>query len=375
MTRPTENPMRFPASDYVRPALTLTRQAAISPDLEVIARCDEAEQLIDHLGRGELDADGTLRLLASAAWIERADADMCRRFERWGDLEPRLHRVVETMDRDAVHAAIGRFSVDAWLERLRALHMAVGGMPGELDEEAEAEELIDALDDGQLAFIVAARRGVYNRDVENDLARCTDVLGDHAELFVSASGYIQAVAATFVRDVDERPDLFVTAAKFALLLDELEEFERMLSGEEQPAAAAPGLGAALPLAARSTRAAADATLSTPVAMAALVEDGRPRTMRFTSPDGRFSAAAVFPAQPQPRSRVWFEFADARGRPAPAMLGRIAGFAGQRCRIGLDAYSQVVAVFRVADVLHVPEVQHAFRVDDTAWRLAGSSEES
>lgn len=369
MTHPSDQPTPPPqASEFVRPSLALTRDGLIEAEGEVIARCDELEELIEHRRAGGLDSRGVLRLLASIAWLERVRPVLRDRFARSAELKTACAQVVDELRVEEVEEALRCIDVPAWLERLRRIEDDIGDVSREIDDEAAV--LLEALDDADLAAIVASRLGVNVEPLRDELFRCNIVVEDHADLLTGASGYAQAVAAGFREDIDpdgtEEAFLFASTAKFIAVLDACERFERELLGEREreqsvrePLGEPVGKSAEVPV--------ETAVEASGLLLAARGVAARNDTIeRFQSPDGGFQAFLALPGKRDPRAEVEMEFVTGDDAPASALLGQLVLFCDQRCRIGVNYSGEVVARFPITAVVRVLAEERALVVGDTTW---------
>jgi hypothetical protein len=359
--------------EFVRPGLALTREGLIDPEGEVIARCDELEELIEHRRAGRLDSRGLLRLLATIGWLDRVRPALRERFGRWSELSATIREVTASLQPAEVASALRCIDVPTWLERLRQIEADVSDVTRDIDTEAIV--LIEALDDADLAVIVAARCSVFDETLHDDLLRCNLVVEDHADLLTGASGFVQAVAGGFRDDLSpdsgEEALLHASTAKFVAVLDACEEAERSLDAdldvrrllqpssrddlveqgegepEQEPTRELVGASGRL-LAARGMETRND-----------VIE-------KFQSPDGAFRALLPLSGKRDPHAEVEMEFVTRDDAPASVLLGHLAVFCGARCRIGVNYSGEVVARFPVIELTRFLADERVLKVGATTW---------
>src|SRR5262249_7297041 len=118
----------------------------------------------------------------------------------------------------------------AWLQDARALEGSYEDVLDPADRAAWAERVLADVDDADLVLHAAGRCGVADADLERDLEASAAWLVGHADSFLAAGAWVQAVGQALRPDLAAAdPGLGRTADKYVVLLDALEAAEAELS--------------------------------------------------------------------------------------------------------------------------------------------------
>jgi hypothetical protein len=203
---------------------------------------------------------------------------------------------VQGHGRAAATAALDVLTPEGWLAEARQFLGDSEIEPDPAELTARAVALLADLDEANLAVWAARALGVSpGPDLEESLGACAVWLEEHADVFLHAGFYVQAVGLGLRPDLPAVDlDLAWTADKYVILLDHLEEAEAELSLAGKP------LEPALLEAARRRflrPVAAWLPPLRPVVLAAAARPGdrpQPRLLRWRSPDRRWQASLVLP---------------------------------------------------------------------------------
>jgi len=340
---------------YIRHNLAATRDGIPDAAAEVACWLDRLADALREAGpEVTVDAPGPQEAydcLALAAKLQRVRPEL---IEELGGVEE-LQRAGVMLDghgAELARRALRVLNPDVWLEAAREFDRS---LDDPLDESAEIEgavELIEDLDDGELVLAAARCFGVADADVEAGVERCVDWLCRHADVFLAASVYVQAVGLALRPDLESQDyDLAATALKFAALLDAAEAAEADLTlAHVQPLSGAvvQGLYDKYLEDRQRQRAAVVAALALkwlPHVRRHVAGRGEEavqveaRVWEWHSPDGQRLARLVIP-DPPPRGDeeiLSLAFFDAAHREAADLIGRpvvlagVAGTVGQRGR--------------------------------------------
>lgn len=211
---------------YLRPSLTATLRGVPDPLLlvdswlweledlkrsvaENAANCDELHydlvSLRERLRRVRPDLLDQLAAAETIAWADAATSRL-----RTEDLQ----------------AAMKVCDLDSWVGDAEKLGLSAEDWMEPSDRAAWAEAVLTDLDDADLVLCLAERKEVFDDRLADRLASCNAWVADHAELFLPAGVWVQAVGQTIRPDLPEQDvGLAVTAEKFVNLLDTLEDAE------------------------------------------------------------------------------------------------------------------------------------------------------
>lgn len=112
---------------------------------------------------------------------------------------------------------------DAWLEAASHLEADIQNQNALTPEviESQVRTLLEDLDDAELVAWALRNASGEDSQLDEGLERCRAWTSEHAEVFISASGFAAAVAGTVKADLpDADSDLVLTVLKFAGVLDE-----------------------------------------------------------------------------------------------------------------------------------------------------------
>jgi hypothetical protein len=289
---------------YVRLALTATRRGVADAAAVAEGWVDRLDVLLSGAGE-QAPAQGAYDLLALWAALRRLRPDLLTQMDGLG-ASARADREIQDQGRAAATLALEVLNPEGWLEEARELLADNEVEPDPAELTARAVALLADLDEADLVVWAARALGVPPAaDLEQALRACAAWLEQHADVFLHAAVYVQAVALGLRADLPAVDlNLAWTADKYVLLLDRLEEAEAELSATGEP------LEPALFEAARrrflTAAQAPDARRWLPPlrpwqAAAAAGPGGQPhpRALRWRSPDGRREATLVLPSVSDP----------------------------------------------------------------------------
>lgn len=199
----------------------------------------EAEEWVSTLedileGRGHaVRAMAGYDLIAGDGKLSRLRTDLLERAE---GIIPflRARDAIEAGAPGLISDALTVPNCEAWLEDAKAFGRSYDEDLDLWIPERRCEEainLIADLDDAEVVSRVARAFGQTDTDLEADLAKCLAWLGKHANLFLPASVWVQAVAMGLRPSLRSHPILGRTAEKFAVLLDAFLAAEKELRFE------------------------------------------------------------------------------------------------------------------------------------------------
>jgi len=344
---------------YIRHNLAATRDGIPDAAAEVACWLDRLEDALRDAGpEVTADAPGPQEAydwLALAAKLNRVRPEL---IEECGGAEelPRAWAMLDGHGAELARRAQSVLNPDAWLEAAERFETWLDESPDVAAETERAVDLLEDLDEGELVLAAARRFGVADADVEPGVERCVDWLCQHADAFLAASVYVQAVGLAMRPDLEsEDYDLAATALKFAALLDAAEAAEADLTlAHVQPLSAAvvQGLYDKYLEDRQRQRAAVVATLALkwlPHVRRHVAGRGEEavqveaRVWEWHSPDGQRLARLVIP-DPPPRGdeeMLCLAFFDAAHREAadligwPVVLAGVEGTVGQRGRASFE----------------------------------------
>lgn len=218
---------------YVRHSLAATRDGVPDPAAEVACWLDRLEDARRDAGPdvapenpGPQEAYDCLALAAKLKRVRPALIDELDGVEE-------LRQAWAMLDAHGAELARRATSVlnpEAWLEAARAFERSLDEPLDEGEEIEGAVELLEDLDDGELVLAFARRFGVIDPEIEAGVERCQAWLCEHADTFLAASVYVQAVGLGLRADLESQDyDLAATALKFDVLLDAAEAAEAELT--------------------------------------------------------------------------------------------------------------------------------------------------
>lgn len=340
---------------YIRPNLAATRDGIPDPAAEVECWLDRLEDALRDAGpEVTADAPGPQEAydwLALAAKLNRVRSELIDQCDGAEEL-PRVWAMLDGHGAELARRALHVLNPDAWLEAAERFETWLDESPDVAAETERAVELLEDLDEGELVLAAARRFGVADADVEAGVERCVDWLCQHADTFLAASVYVQAVGMALRPDLEsEDYDLGVTALKFLHLLDAAVAAEADLTlahVQPLPAAVVQGLYDKYLEDRQRQRAAFVAAMALtwlPHLRRRVAGRGEEavqveaRVWEWNSPDGQWTARLVIP-DPPPRGdeeALSLAFFDAAHREAadligwPVVLAGVDGTIGERGR--------------------------------------------
>ncbi len=214
---------------YVRKTLAATRNGVVDPSVEVHLWLDELQDVVRDYGEDlrsqQLPTEPAYDLLALLGKLRRARRDLIDDGDGRSEFEEAI-LLFEGNSQLLCQAALSVPNGEAWLHAATEYAASFDQVLDVGEETRWAVDLLEDLDDAELVIAVAARQGITDPEVENDVGRCTEWLGGHIDLFLPASVYAQAVGQTLRPDLEQWDyELAATVLKFVDLLDEAEQAE------------------------------------------------------------------------------------------------------------------------------------------------------
>lgn len=218
---------------YVRHSLAATRDGVPDPATEVACWLDRLED-----ARRDAGPDVTPEnpgpqeaydCLALAAKLKRVRPTLIDELDGVEELR-QAWAMLDAHGAELARRATSVLNPEAWLEAARAFDRSLDEPLDEGEESEGAVELLEDLDDGELVLALARRFGVTDPEIEAGVERCQAWLCEHADTFLAASVYVQAVGLGLRADLESQDyDLAATALKFDVLLDAAEAAEADLT--------------------------------------------------------------------------------------------------------------------------------------------------
>ncbi|HIQ22816.1 MAG TPA: hypothetical protein EYH34_16445 [Planctomycetes bacterium] len=305
---------------YVRPELAGGSGGLIDPLLLVDTWLDELEELRQTAARqeGRPPADDLFDLLAAWARLQRVRPELIARLEGRDTVAWAEARLAD-LSAAQLRSAAAVFDPATWFREARRFEQSYEEWIEATDQAYWAQCILADLDDAELVLSTLEDRDLADDARADKVAECCAWVVDHADLFLAAGAWVQAVGETIRPDLlDFHPGLAITAEKFVAILDELEASQREMTCadvrpmdrrvlralrrqacEELKAAAAPP-----PVTASVAERAGRHWWLPPVwqpPVAAAAERARPEFMeplRWQSPDGTLEARLVLPLRPK-----------------------------------------------------------------------------
>jgi hypothetical protein len=339
------------AEPYIRPNLAATRDGIPDAAAEVACWLNRLEDALRDAGPAvTAEAPGPQAAydwLALAAALSRVRPELIEECFGGEELQ-RARAMLDGHGAELARRALSVLNPDAWLEAARDFERSLDDPLDESEEIEGAVELLEDLDEGELVLAAARRFGVADVGLEAGIERCVDWLCQHADAFLAASVYVQAVGLALRPDLEsEDYELAVTALKFVHLLDAAEDAEAELTlahVRPLPAAVVNGLYETYVEERQRLRAVFLAALALkwlPPLRRRVAGRGEEagqveaRVWEWNSPDGQWLARLVIP-DPPPRGEdelLSLAFFDAAHREAAALAGRPVVLAGVEQTIG------------------------------------------
>ena len=220
------NSKMTPENRYIRSVLTATRKQIPDPVLLVDSWLEQLDDLKDFVvgnaaNRNELHYDllalwGRLRRVRPALIDRLGGAAVLA----WAE------SVVKQLPANDLRAALSVADMKAWTGEAEKLDAAGEEWIEAADRAAWTEAVLSDLDDADLALCLAEEREIVDAELFQGLATGNAWVSDHAELFLSAAVWLQAVGQAMRPDLAEYDvGLALTAEKFVRLLDAAEDAE------------------------------------------------------------------------------------------------------------------------------------------------------
>lgn len=184
------------------------------------------ETLID-LWIFELYDPNEFVLLAAYGKLCRVDPI---RVEEGYDAMRRVYRRLKRFAEEALEDA--ESCLDGWIEEAKELSSS-SDKDVDIHELAyKAESLLIDLDDAELVIWAAREAGIkdlfWSSSVGEQIKKCSEWLAENPSTFFPAGEFVKEVCEHLRDDLDEDPELAATATKFKLVLDAMNEADRLL---------------------------------------------------------------------------------------------------------------------------------------------------
>lgn len=213
---------------YVNANLPATRDGACDPALEVESRLAVLADLIDGWAPDGPSAYA-YDLIATAAWLERVRPELVGSIDS-DDLLTSARCRIQSEATNLAELALRIPNPDAWLNEAETLLDSYEQSIEPSARAAMARRLFDDLDDAELVVVSAGRLGIRDDELRRDLERCRDWFARHADAFLAAGVYIQAVGQALRPELaDHDAELAGTASKVVDLIAALVEMEADLA--------------------------------------------------------------------------------------------------------------------------------------------------
>src|SRR5579885_91149 len=227
-TPPVPGRLTMGSNRYVRLNLTATQNHIPDPAIEVEVWLDRLEELLACWGP-KPDPLDCYDLLALWARLQRTRPDLLAQLEGNQELAG-AETLLAERDPELARLALTVPDPPTWREETRALEASYEELIDPVERSTLAENLLTDLDDAELVLHSARRHGVDDPQLDKELQVCRTWLMRHADLFLAASVFVQAVGMTFRPELaDEDYDLALTALKYERILDAAEEAEAELA--------------------------------------------------------------------------------------------------------------------------------------------------
>ncbi len=215
------------SSPYLRPTLAATRDNILEP-LAVVEQWFAPLRL----EAGQLSPQDAYNRMAAWAKIRRVREKLINETNHLRLWEA-VSQQIESSNTHLIQSALPVPDMRAWLNQANLL-LQDDESPATSEQETEAViELLSKLDDADCFVWAAAKAGQQSRALRDDLTDCKRWLETNPECFLPASVYIQSVAAALEPNLPGIDfDLAMTADKYVILLDALEEAETFFSVDE-----------------------------------------------------------------------------------------------------------------------------------------------
>jgi hypothetical protein len=225
-------------SNYIRPSLAATRQRIPDPGLIVDLWVARAQDLLRETAGdvGSFTAIEALNLFALQGRLLRTRPEIVA---ACGGQELLATTQQLVLGPDGVCLAQRALAVpnpNAWLEQAQRLYDSYEEDETDpVDQSRFAEMLVGDLDDVDLLIMACHRLHVDASGIDDRMTDCHEWLSNHADCFLAASVWVQAVGQTFRPDLETFDiDLCLTAEKYVRILDAAEQAEAELSYRDVP---------------------------------------------------------------------------------------------------------------------------------------------
>ncbi len=210
---------------YVNEHLTATQAGIPDPLVELDCWLSQLTDLLT----SQLDTTvQAYDILALWAKLRRVRPELVRQLGGVENLAE-SEALVSELGKDLATHALMLPDAEAWLDEATALQSAYEDVALAEARNDLAERMLADLDDAQLVLYAARRLGVDDPELDSDLARCSEWMTEHIELFLAASVTVQAVGMTFRPNLaDFDYGLAVTALKYIDVLRAAEAAETAL---------------------------------------------------------------------------------------------------------------------------------------------------
>lgn len=216
---------------YVRTALAATKKGVPDPAFLVDTWLDQLEDLRDAptWQHGAPSGEDFFDLISLRGRLQRVRPELIGQLDGADALawaESQVGRLAPPM----LEQALRVFDGDAWLTKAAKLSESYEDWIESAERSSWAEVVLTDLDDADLVLCAAEEMGGVNEEVADKLAECSAWAVDHADVFLSAGVWVQAVGETMRPDLAEfHAGSALTAEKYVSLLDELEVAEGEMS--------------------------------------------------------------------------------------------------------------------------------------------------
>jgi len=208
---------------YIRDDLTATRDGIPDPIVEIECWLDRLEDVLDDVGN-QVTADvpapqEAYDMLALWAKLSRARPEL---IERCGGTEEfdRVGAILEIEGHTIAERALTVLNPPAWLDAARAFDVSLDDLLDPAAESEQAVELLEDLDEAELALAAAWRFGVTDHETEGFVEQCVTWLCQNTDSFLAASVYVQALGMSTRPDLEDRDyGLAATMLKYMNMLD------------------------------------------------------------------------------------------------------------------------------------------------------------
>lgn len=222
---------------YVRPALKAFRDCGSPPIAAsevVVEWIGELSNLMDEalsVPDQTWTAQEAYNLLALVGKLSRVRQNVLAECDTEGDLA-RAEQVLFAQGKALATSALKVPNALGWLEEVQELQRSYDETFDDFTPESRAElawTLLTDLDDANLVCCMAAKYGAPDHELEMELEPCNAFFAQHADYFLSACVYVEAVGRAMEPDLEKTDCAFAqTARLYVAFLDRAEEAQAML---------------------------------------------------------------------------------------------------------------------------------------------------